>query len=167
MCNFIHGLVLTLSLHFQIDLLSLHDPASFIPVHSWYFFTNYYTTCSAFLLSFDWEFQGDNLKGEQKSDEKRNVYTYLHEIPRQDTCTELDFLNMYLFFQGKWNAFHLPRAEFGPSGVCVAPPIIGNVTNTYSSVRYAALTLLFMYAWFQQPWKNRELSNLELCIPRR
>lgn len=66
------------------------------------------------------------------------------------------------FFQGKRNAFHLPRAEFGPSGVRVPPAIVDNVTNTSSSVRYAALTLLFMYSRFQQPGKNSELSNLEL-----
>lgn len=37
-------------------------------------------------------FQGDNLKGELKSDK------YLHEIPRQDTCTELDFMDTYFLF---------------------------------------------------------------------
>lgn len=62
-------------------------------------------------------FQGDNLKGELKSDKERNVYKYLHEIARQDTCTESDFMNTYfLFFMESEMLSTCPELSLDPQG---------------------------------------------------
>lgn len=96
------------------------------------FVTNYYTTCSVFLLRF-WlrESFKETISKVNWNQIRKEMFTnicmrFQGRIRGQNSTSWVH----RCFFQGKWNAFPLPRAVFGPSGVCVAPAIVDNVTNT-------------------------------------
>ena len=65
-------------------------PVSFQPVDDEGFFNSLLYNLLSLLPYFlaEGEFQGDNLRGELKSDKKRNVYKDLHKIPRRRIHTQ-------------------------------------------------------------------------------
>lgn len=115
------------SLHFPIELFLL-DSANLIPDHSYCYFFSWllYNLLSLSPYGFGWE--SVSRRQSQRWIEIRQISAwnskagYMHRIR----------LHGYILFvfHGRWNAFHLPRAEFGPSGVCVTPAIVDNVTNS-------------------------------------